>query len=88
MTAFLNHLAVERHVAADTQNQALATLHFLYKDVLAEPLPWLDEVVHAKRPVRRPSVLASIKWAPQRPFYWQSKIYAAFFFGSAFLFAQ
>ncbi len=57
VTAFLNHLAVERRVGASTQNQALAALLFLYKDVLAEPLPWLDEVVHAKRPVRRPSVL-------------------------------
>ena len=59
VTAFLNHLAVERHVAAATQNQALAALLFLYKEVIAEPLPWLDEVVHAKRPVRRPSVLTS-----------------------------
>ncbi len=59
VTAFLNHLAVERHVAASTQNQALAALLFLYKEVIAEPLPWLDEVVHAKRPIRRPSVLTS-----------------------------
>lgn len=59
VTAFLSHLAVERHVAAATQNQALAALLFLYKEVLAEPLPWLDEVVHAKRPVRRPSVLTA-----------------------------
>jgi integron integrase len=59
VTAFLNHLAVERHVAAATQNQALAALLFLYKDVIAEPLPWLDEVVHTKRSVRRPSVLTS-----------------------------
>lgn len=59
VTAFLNHLAAERHVAAATQNQALAALLFLYKEVIAEPLPWLDEVVHAKRPVRRPSVLTA-----------------------------
>jgi integron integrase len=59
VTAFLNHLAVARHVAAATQNQALAALLFLYKEVIAEPLPWLDEVVHAKRPVRRPSVLTA-----------------------------
>ena len=42
VTAFLNHLAVERRVAAATQNQALAALLFLYKEVIAEPLPWLD----------------------------------------------
>jgi integron integrase len=57
VTAFLNHLARERHVAAATQNQALAALLFLYKEVLAQPLPWLEGVEHAKRPVRRPTVL-------------------------------
>ena len=59
VTAFLNHLAVECHVAAATQNQALAALLFLYKEVLGEPLPWLDEIVHAKRSVRRPTVLTA-----------------------------
>lgn len=59
VTAFLSHLAVERQVGAATQNQALAALLFLYKEVLAEPLPWLDDIVHAKRPVRRPSVLTA-----------------------------
>ena len=57
VTAFLNHLVAERHVAAATQNQALAALLFLYKEVLAQPLPWLDQIEHAKRPVRRPTVL-------------------------------
>ena len=59
VTAFLNYLAMKRRVAAATQNQALAALLFHYKEVLAEPLPWLDEVVHAKRPVRRPTVLTA-----------------------------
>jgi integron integrase len=59
VTAFLNDLATTRKVAAATQNQALAALLFLYKEVIAEPLPWLDDVVHAKRPVRRPSVLTA-----------------------------
>ena len=57
VTAFLNHLAQERKVAASTQNQALAALLFLYKEVIAQPLPWLDQVDHAKRPVRQPTVL-------------------------------
>ncbi len=57
VTAFLNHLATERSVAASTQNQALAALLFLYKEVLAAPLPWLDGIERAKRPVRRPTVL-------------------------------
>ena len=34
LTAFLNALATHRHVAASTQNQALAALLFLYRDVL------------------------------------------------------
>ena len=59
MTAFLNHLAIERHVAAATQNQALAALLFMYKEVVAMPLPWLKGIEHAKRPVRRPTVLTS-----------------------------
>ena len=29
---FLTHLAVQRHVAASTQNQALAALHFLFRE--------------------------------------------------------
>lgn len=57
VTAFLNHLARERSVAASTQNQALAALLFLYKEVLAAPLPWLDGLERAKQPARRPTVL-------------------------------
>jgi len=34
VSAFLMHLAVKRRVAASTQNQALAALLFLYKNVL------------------------------------------------------
>src|SRR5258708_26441147 len=44
VTAFLNHLAVERHVAAATQNQALSAILFLYREVLGRKLPWLDGV--------------------------------------------
>jgi integron integrase len=57
VTAFLNDLVARRHVAAATQNQALAALLFLYKEVLAQPLPWLEGLEHAKQPVRRPTVL-------------------------------
>lgn len=57
VTAFLNHLARERKVAAATQNQALAALLFLYKEMLAQPLPWLEGLDRAKRPVRVPAVL-------------------------------
>ena len=54
---FLTALAVKRNVAASTQNQALAALLFLYKDVLECDPGWLDDVVRAKRPQRLPVVL-------------------------------
>lgn len=55
--AFLTYLAVGRGVSASTQNQALAALLFLYKEVLGIELPWLSEVVRAKKPQRLPTVL-------------------------------
>jgi site-specific recombinase XerD len=48
--AFLTHLAVASKVAAATQNQVLSALLFLYREVLGQDLPWLDEVVRTKRP--------------------------------------
>jgi integron integrase len=44
-------------LAASTQNQALAALLFLYKEVLDIRLTWLDGVVRAKRPKKLPVVL-------------------------------
>lgn len=55
--AFLTHLAVERNVAASTQNQVLSALLFLYKDVLGQNLGWLDNMERAKKPARLPVVL-------------------------------
>lgn len=55
--AFLTALAVQRRVSASTQNQALAALLFLYREVLDQDLPWLANMVHAKRPQRLPVVL-------------------------------
>jgi len=57
--SFLTHLAVERHVSASTQNQALSAILFLYKAVLEQELEWLDDVVRAKRRVREPVVLTT-----------------------------
>ena len=56
-TAFLNHLARDRHVASATQNQGLHAILFLYREVLETPLDWLDGLDRAKRPVRVPAVL-------------------------------
>ena len=58
VTAFLNDLAVRRRVGASTQNQALAALVFLYKEVLGRDLPWLAGLIRAKGPVRLPAVLS------------------------------
>lgn len=55
--AFLTHLAVKRNVAGATQNQALAALLFLYKEVLKVDLPWLNGIVRAKKPKHLPVVL-------------------------------
>ena len=56
--AFLTTLAVQGQVAASTQNQALSALLFLYRDVLAIDLPWMENVVRAKQPRRLPVVLS------------------------------
>lgn len=55
--AFLTHLAVNRNVSASTQNQALAALLFLYKEVLEVELTWLENVTRAKPSRRLPVVL-------------------------------
>jgi len=54
---FLSHLAVAGRVSASTQNQAKSALLFLYKEVLAVELPWLDKVESAKTSKRLPVVL-------------------------------
>jgi hypothetical protein len=55
VTEFLTSLAVRDKVAASTQNQALSALLFLYRHVLGVELPWLDDLVRAKRRRGSPS---------------------------------
>ncbi len=55
--AFLSGLATRGRVAASTQNQALAALLFLYREVLALELPWMNDIRRAKKPLRLPAVL-------------------------------
>lgn len=57
VTQFLSALVIDKNVAASTQNQALSAILFLYRDVLEQDLPWLDDVVRSKRPARLPVVL-------------------------------
>lgn len=55
--SYLSHLAVDRRVAATTQNQALNAIVFLYKQVLGVD-PGQFNAVRAKRPKRLPTVLS------------------------------
>ena len=55
---FLSDLAVNRHVAVSTQNQALSAILFLYQEVLRQEIGWLDDVVCAKKPKRLPVILS------------------------------
>ena len=78
---FLTHLAVRGNVAASTQNQALSALLFLYRKVLGVDLPWMENVVRAKRPRRLPTVLSAgevrtlLELMPARPRLLASLLY-------------
>jgi len=58
LEAFLTDLATRQRVSASTQNQALSALLFLYREVLAIKLPWMENVVRAKGSRRLPVVLS------------------------------
>lgn len=55
--AFLTMLATERRVSTSTHRQALSALLFLYKEVIRQDLPWLQEIGHPVPTKRIPSVL-------------------------------
>ncbi|MBW7926861.1 MAG: integron integrase [Fimbriimonadaceae bacterium] len=55
--AYLTHLAVDRSVAASTQNVALNALVYLYRNVLGVEMPQATGVVRAQRSKRIPCVL-------------------------------
>jgi site-specific recombinase XerD len=57
VSAFLTSLAVEEHVSASTQNQAMGALLYFYRHVLGQRLGVLRELARAKRPQRLPAVL-------------------------------
>jgi len=57
--SFLTHLATARHVASATQDQALSAILFLYRDVLALQLPWIDGFERCKQKRRLPVVLTT-----------------------------
>jgi integron integrase len=56
ISRFLTHLAVEKNVAASTQNQAFSALLFLYQQVLDRKLDFIDNVQRVTRPAKLPVV--------------------------------
>jgi integron integrase len=56
ISQFLSHLAVEKNVAASTQNQAFSALLFLYQQVLDRKLDFIDNVQRVTRPAKLPVV--------------------------------
>ena len=57
IAAFLSHLAVNRGVAAATQNQALSALLFLYQSVFDRRLAFMSGIERVRRPAKLPVVL-------------------------------
>ncbi|NLF17022.1 MAG: integron integrase [Lentisphaerae bacterium] len=55
---YLSHLAMERRVAASTQNQAFNALLFLFRETFARPLESLQDTVRARRGARLPVVFS------------------------------
>jgi integron integrase len=55
--AFLTMLATGRKVSVSTHRQALSALLFLYKEVLCQELPWMQEIGRPVAPRRIPTVM-------------------------------
>ena len=59
---FLSYLANERHASSATQNQALSAILFLYREVLASELPWMDGFERSKKPKRLQRCCPAVYW--------------------------
>jgi integron integrase len=57
VSRFLTWLAVERKVSAVTQTQALSAIIFMFRDVLARDIGWVQNIARAKPARRLPVVL-------------------------------
>lgn len=56
--AFINNLATNQHVSSSTQNQALQSILFLYKNILNKDVGWIEEIKFAHRKKHLPVVLS------------------------------
>jgi site-specific recombinase XerD len=61
--AFLSMLANERRVSPATHRQALSAILFLYREVLGQDLPWMNEIGRPPERKRIPSVLTAAEVA-------------------------
>jgi integron integrase len=57
IAAYLTHLAVDKNVAASTQNQALYALLFLYREVLHQQVDVPTETIRPRKSKHLPTVL-------------------------------
>lgn len=55
--AFINHLAKNENVSSATQNQALQSILFVYKQIINKDIGWIEEIKFAQRKKHLPSVL-------------------------------
>lgn len=56
--AFINNLATNHYVSSSTQNQALQSILFLYKNVLKKEIEFIKEIKRAKRIKHLPIVFS------------------------------
>jgi integron integrase len=59
--SFLSWLANQHGASVSTHKQALSALLFLYKQVLAVDLPWMQEIGRPRTPQRLPVVLSRVE---------------------------
>ena len=58
INSFVSRLATKEKVAASSQNQALAALLFLYKNILGLTIKTPENIVRTKKPKKLPAVLS------------------------------
>ena len=56
--AFINNLATNHHVSSSTQNQALQSILYLYKNILKKDVGWIEEIKRTTRVKHLPVVFS------------------------------
>src|SRR3990170_1938020 len=55
---FVNNLAINHHVSSSTQNQALQSILYLYKNILKKDVGWINEIKRSTRIKHLPVVFS------------------------------